>query len=113
MCPFNCQSRVTQPSNRSNSFQRRLWGTKRLSCVERLEERRLLSMVLTVVNTSDSGPGSLRDAITRVNGDASSDIDRINFDIPGTGPFTIRPTSDELPVIRHPVFIDGYSQRGA
>ena len=36
-------------------------------------------------------------------------VDTIDFHIPGTGPFTISPTS-ALPTITHPVLIDGYSQ---
>jgi parallel beta-helix repeat protein len=71
-------------------------------------ERRLLLSTYTVVNTNDDGPGSLRDAITQVD-NGTDDI--IDFDIPGTGPFTISPASP-LPAITAPVYIDGTSQPG-
>lgn len=64
-----------------------------------------------VTNTSDSGPGSLREAIAQSN--ASVGIaDRIEFNIPGSGVHTIAPQT-ELPAITDPVVIDGYSQPGA
>src|SRR5262249_44287552 len=53
--------------------------------------------------------GSLRDAINQVNAGL---YDTIEFDIPGTGPFTIQPVCD-LPSITQPVLIDGYSQMDA
>ena len=66
--------------------------------------------VQTVVNTNDTGPGSLRQAI--LNANASTGFDTIQFDIPGDGPHTIRPQSN-YPDILGPVLIDGYSQTGA
>ncbi len=67
----------------------------------------------TVTDTLDDGnTGSLRWAINQVDADTGSGVDTIDFDIPGTGPFTIAPTS-ALPTITHPVLIDGYSQPGA
>ena len=65
--------------------------------------------VLVVTNTSDSGPGSLRQAIQ--NADASPGIPTIDFDIPGSGVLTISPAS-ALPAITNQVTIDGTSQRG-
>ena len=41
----------------------------------------------TVTNTSDSGAGSLKQAILDAN--ANSSTDTIDFNIPGTGPHTI------------------------
>jgi hypothetical protein len=80
--------------------------------VQRLEERVLLS-TFTVTNTRDDGrAGSLRWAIHLVNAGNGKKVDTIDFDIKGTGPFTIAPTS-ALPTIVNPVFIDGYSQPGA
>ena len=80
--------------------------------VERLEERVLLS-TYTVTNLLDNGlTGSLRWAINEVDADKGKKVDTIDFDIPGTGPFVIAPTS-ALPAITHPVLIDGYSQPGA
>jgi hypothetical protein len=60
-----------------------------------------------VVNTSDSGAGSLRDAITCANDTAGLDL--IGFDIPGTGIHTITALT-ALPTITDPIFIDGYTQ---
>jgi len=57
-------------------------------------------------------PGSLSAAITQVNSDSNPAVDTIDFNIPGTGPFTISPTSP-LPSLNHAVIIDGYSQPGA
>ena len=57
--------------------------------LELLEGRLVLSTFL-VTNTNDSGSGSLRDAITRVNADTSNqNPDIVNFQIQGTGPFKI------------------------
>jgi len=64
----------------------------------------------TVTNTNDSGPGSLRQAILDANTNPGTDT--ITFNIPGTGPYTIQPTS-ALPTITDPVIIDGYTQSGA
>lgn len=63
-----------------------------------------------VVNTADSGAGSLRWAIQTAN--ISSGIDTIAFAIPGTGPHTIAPAT-ALPAITDRVLIDGYTQPGA
>ena len=64
---------------------------------------------ITVTNVNDSGPGSLRQAILDAN--ASSGLDTIAFNIPGTGPHTIQPLS-ALPSITDPVVVDGYTQPG-
>ena len=78
--------------------------------LELLEVRRLLSTTL-VTNTSDSGDGSLRAAITLANV-GTSGIDTIDFAIPGPGVHTIAPLT-QLPTITNPVTIDGYSQPGS
>jgi hypothetical protein len=65
--------------------------------------------ILVVTNTNDSGPGSLRQAIEGANLASSPLPDSIDFDIPGTGPFTIVPATT-LPAILHATIIDGYSQ---
>lgn len=65
---------------------------------------------LTVVNTSDSGAGSLRQAILDANANAGADT--IAFAIPGGGPFTIAPAS-RLPTLRGALTIDGYTQAGS
>jgi len=64
---------------------------------------------LVVTNTNDSGPGSLRQAI--LTADANPPGKTITFDVPGTGPFTIAPTS-ALPAITVPVTIDATTEPG-
>src|SRR5262249_49441438 len=75
--------------------------------LEQLEARWLLT-TYTVVNTNDSGAGSLRQAIL----DANADGNLIQFNIPGAGVHTIAPTS-ALPPVSHAVALNGYSQPGA
>ena len=66
---------------------------------------------IVVTNVSDPGTSSsVRKAIDDANSNPGLDI--IIFNIPGTGPFTIKPASP-LPTITDPVVIDGYSQPGA
>jgi hypothetical protein len=100
---------------------------------EILEGRQLLSTIL--VNTTGDADGadgsstlSLRQAIEISNGTLAigslstdqaalvsgslSTPNTIDFAIPGTGPFTISPSSP-LPAIANPVTIDGYSQPGS
>ena len=67
-------------------------------------------LVETVANTNDTGPASLRDAITTSN--LSGGPAQIRFAIAGAGPFTISPAS-ALPTISDAVVIDGYTQPGA
>jgi hypothetical protein len=64
----------------------------------------------TVVNTNDSGAGSLRQAILDAN--ANPGADTIVFNIPGAGVRTIAPAS-ALPTISGTTTIDGYTQPGA
>jgi trimeric autotransporter adhesin len=64
----------------------------------------------TVINTNDSGAGSLRQAITDANNTPGADV--IRFDIPGSGVKSIKPAS-QLPGIREEVTIDGYTQPGS
>ena len=72
----------------------------------------------TVINTNDSGAGSLRDAIITANGNGVADI--IDFNIPtsdgnyniGTGAWTISPATD-LPTLSSAITIDGLSATGA
>ena len=63
-----------------------------------------------VTNTSDSGAGSLREAINQANDNTGPDT--IEFDIPGVGPHTIQPAAG-LPEITDAVIIDGFTQSGA
>src|SRR5262245_66495014 len=62
-----------------------------------------------VVNTNDSGAGSLREAIEGANG--SFGLDKIEFNIPGSGVHTIT-TALGMPFITDPVLLDGRSQPG-
>lgn len=74
---------------------------------------------LIVTNTNDSGPGSLRNALSYANSNAGADV--ITFNIPTTDPnyayvnnvdtWTI-PVSSALPTIVETVTIDGASQPG-
>lgn len=67
-------------------------------------------LTLIVTNTLDDGsPGSLPWAINIANSDPSSMPVTIDFDISGSGPFVIQPTTP-LPAITHAVIINGYSQ---
>lgn len=68
--------------------------------------------ILTVTNTDDSGPGSLRQAIIDSNTNTISTFNNINFDIPGSCAHIITPDTD-LPPITKWVIIDGYTQHGA
>jgi titin len=76
--------------------------------LESLEDRVLLS-VYAVINTNDSGEGSLRQAILDANAHLGSDT--IIFDLPGSGAHTIRPNTP-LPSITDTVVLDGTFQPG-
>ncbi len=69
-------------------------------------------VTLTVVNTNNSGPGSLRQALLDANNSISGTNVIIAFNIPGAGPHTITPTT-VLPTPIESVTIDGYTQPGA
>ncbi len=66
------------------------------------------AFTLTVTNTNDAGPGSLRQAILDANANAGADA--ISFSI-ASGPQRIVLTS-QLPVITDPLTIDGTTQPG-
>ena len=76
--------------------------------VERVERRVLLSTYV-VTNTSDAGPGSLRQAMLDAN--ASVGLDEIHFNIPGAGAQSISPQSP-LPAFSGPVILDATTQPG-
>ena len=67
------------------------------------------SATIQVTNTAASGPGSFQQALLTAN--ANAGLDRIVFQISGTPPFIIRPTS-ALPAITVPVVIDATTQPG-
>lgn len=70
-----------------------------------------LAADFTVINTADTGPGSLGQAILDAN--ALPGLDRIVFNIPRPGPHKIKLSPDGLPNVRDPIIIDGYTQPGA
>src|SRR4051812_11051200 len=65
------------------------------------------AVVFPVTSTADSGPGTLRQAITDAN--TTTDPDYIHFDLPPSAP-TIVLGATPLPPITQPLFIDGRSQ---
>jgi parallel beta-helix repeat protein len=69
----------------------------------------LRGATFTVINTNDTGGGSLRQAILDAN--ASPGPDLIDFNIPGTGPFVILPLSI-LPPLAGGTTLDGTTQPG-
>jgi uncharacterized repeat protein (TIGR01451 family) len=74
-----------------------------------MEERVLLSN-FPVINTNDSGMGSLRQAI--MDADTAGDGSTISFQIPGAGVHTIAPLTD-LPAVTAGITIDGTTQTNA
>ncbi len=74
-----------------------------------LEERCLLSVYTVTDPSDDGGSGTLRSIIQQVDNDTTPDV--IDFDLPGTAPYVIQPTS-ALPEITNSVTIDGTSQPG-
>ena len=70
--------------------------------------------IFVVTNTTDSGEGSLRQAILDANAalNSTNGPDEIHFNIPSESVNTIAPSS-ALPAITEPVVIDGYTQPGA
>ena len=65
--------------------------------------------ILTVTNTLDSGPGSLRAAVATAN--SSENVNTIAFEIPGDGPRVIE-LADGLHLTKRTI-LDGYTQPGA
>ncbi len=72
-------------------------------------ESRCLPSVFTVLNTFDSGPGSLRQAI--LDNNKTPSLNTIGFNIQGKPLFVIYPETP-LPVITNPVIVDGATQPG-
>lgn len=62
-----------------------------------------------VSNTNDSGPGSLREAINFANANSNTTI---TFNIPGTGPWVITPTSSLPQITALGTILAGDSQPG-
>src|SRR6516162_8135738 len=100
---------------------RRPQRTRRLPTLENLEQKALLTSFM-VMNTADSGAGSLRQAILDSNAapPPAGGTNQIEFNIPTTDPgydganqsWVIAPLSS-LPTVTVPAFINGYTQPGA
>ena len=71
---------------------------------------RVSAATFTVLNTNDSGPDSLRQAILDAN--ANPGADTIHFNIAGETVQTIAPLA-QLPEITNTIAINGYSQPGS
>lgn len=88
------------------------WAQRTFRPSLELLEQRLALSAYTVSNLADSGPGSLRAAITSVNADnnayGSNPADVIDFSVAGV----IKLTSGPLPAITSSVKIDGTSAPG-
>ncbi len=93
-------SRRSIPTRARSSARRRL-------LIESLETRQVCA-TFTVINTDDSGAGSLRQAIIDANNSAGTDI--VEFNIPGAGVHTIEPLTS-LPTSTD-ITIDGTTQPG-
>ena len=98
----------------ANPFGKRSKATKRLTRPRRLRvealECRTVPAVFTVTNASDSGLGSLRQAILDAN--AAAGADAIGFAVPDTGAHVIS-LATSLPNVTDTVTIDGFTQAGS
>src|SRR6516164_7224798 len=104
--------RWLNPRPRVSTFQRReAVQQQRYRPFLQLLEGRTLPSTFLVTNVLDHGAGSLRAAMLKVNHDTVNQVDVIDFKIAGTGVQTINLLS-ELPVLTHPVNVDGTSQPG-
>ncbi len=105
-----------KPLIRPDRSRRRHRRAALLGPVSLLESRRLLSQTFTVTNpVNDGSTGSLSWAILQVDEDttdSTSSPDVIDFNIPGTGPFTMAAPGTNAPA-GNPVVINGYSQPGS
>ena len=102
--PFDRKPGCSRSQLSSSGRAQRRAALRRRPLLEDLEGRQMLSTIM-VTNISDSGAGSLRQAIDNVNGAGGGTID---FDIP-SGLQKIELQS-ALPPITVPVCIDGLSQ---
>lgn len=95
---------TARPKHRRSAFR---------PVLEALEDR-LAPATFTVLNTTNAGAGSLRQAIVDANATANVGgvADVIAFNIPGAGVHTISVGFAPLPTITDPVVIDGYTQPG-
>jgi hypothetical protein len=96
---------------RVSTFPRRTAKQQRYRPALEMLEGRALPSTFAVTNVLDHGAGSLRAAMLNVNHDTVNQVDVIDFKITGTGVHTINLLS-ELPVLKHPVNVNGTSQPG-
>src|SRR5436190_20883207 len=78
---------------------------------------RTAANVYTVTNTTDAGPGSLRQAITDANANPGQDTIMFNiatsgnlFEGTASNTYAVIQVNTALPIITSPVYIDGSSQ---
>lgn len=75
---------------------------------------RAFSAVFTVTSNADSGPGTLRDALTQAAANGTGSTDYINFNLPGNTTAAITITLfTALPDVTGNIIIDGTTQPGA
>jgi gliding motility-associated-like protein len=73
-----------------------------------------IAAVFVVTSNADSGPGTLREALTKAAANGSAEKDYINFNLPGTGEVGRAITiTSKLPNISSNLIIDGTTQPGA
>lgn len=94
-------------NNKTNKTLKHITNTAAIASASLLVLLCAQASTFTVINTGDSGPGSLRQAIIDANTNPYTDT--IAFNIDGSGPHRIQPLS-QLPTITDPVVIDGYTQ---
>jgi Right handed beta helix region len=99
-----------RPSRRQGDRSIRRIHARRRPLIETLEGRQLLS-VFQVTSLSDSGTGTLRQAILSSNATSGTTTNSITFDLAKSGTQTIS-LSSALPKITHSVDIDGTTEPG-
>lgn len=92
---------ATDTNGNTSEFSTAFFGTTQLP-----------GQTFIVLNTNNSGAGSLREAIMLNNLTFNSEPNLVRFAIPGAGPHIIN-LSNALPAITAPVVIDGFTQGGA
>lgn len=100
--------RARKHSSHTKRPRQRTLRTALAMRMEPLEQRALMA-IYVVTSTSDTGGGSLRQAIEIAN--STPEADRIEFALGGSGVRTINLNSP-LPTITNPVTIDGSTQTG-
>ena len=70
-----------------------------------LEDRRLMTLMITVTSAADSGPNTLRAAVAEA--DAATKPVKIEFQLPGAAKITLTSGQLELSNTAEPITIDG------